>query len=102
MLGPVDRDLPLLHALEQPRLGLRRGAVDLVDQDDVGEHRAGVELEAGGSLVEDVGADQVGGQQIGGALHPRVLGLQRAGEGTGERGLADAGGVLDQHVPIGE
>ena len=56
----------------------------------------------GRALVEDVGADQVGGQQVGGALHPRVLRLQRAGQGTGERGLADAGGVLDQHVPVGE
>ena len=36
----VDRDLALAHRLEQGRLGLRRGAVDLVDEDDVREERA--------------------------------------------------------------
>ena len=36
----ADGDLPLLHGLEQGRLGLGRGPVDLVGQDDVGEDRA--------------------------------------------------------------
>ena len=42
----VDGDRALLHALEQPRLRLGRRAVDLVDEHDVGEDRAGPELEA--------------------------------------------------------
>ena len=37
---PVDRDLALLHRLEQRRLRLRRRAVDLVGEHDVREHRA--------------------------------------------------------------
>jgi hypothetical protein len=37
----VDRDLALGHGLEQGGLGSRRGPVDLVGQDDVGEDRAG-------------------------------------------------------------
>ena len=36
----VDRDLPLGHDLEEGRLGLRRRAVDLVGEEDVGEDRA--------------------------------------------------------------
>ena len=36
----VDGDLALLHRLEQRRLGLRRGPVDLVGEHDVGEQRA--------------------------------------------------------------
>ena len=36
----ADGHLPLLHRLEQRRLGLGRGAVDLVGQHDVGEDRA--------------------------------------------------------------
>ena len=36
----VHGDLCLLHRLEQRRLGLRRCAVDLVDEQDVREHRA--------------------------------------------------------------
>ena len=39
------RHAPFLHRFEQRRLGLRRGAVDLVGQQQVGEDRAGVEHE---------------------------------------------------------
>ena len=41
----LDRHLPLLHRLQQRRLRPRRRAVDLVDQHDVGEDRAGHEPE---------------------------------------------------------
>jgi hypothetical protein len=92
----------LLHALEQARLGLRRGAVHLVHEHDVREHRAGPELEAVLALVVDVRADHVGGQQVGGALDARVLGVQRARERPRQRGLAHARVVLDQNVPLGE
>ena len=98
----VDRHAALLHALEQAGLGLGRGPVDLVDEHDVREDRARVELEARLALVEDVGADHVGGQQVRGALDPGVLGLERARERPGQGRLADAGIVLDQHVPLGE
>ena len=37
----LDRDAVLLHRLEQRGLRLRRRAVDLVGQDDVGEDRPG-------------------------------------------------------------
>ena len=43
--GAVDRHLPLLHRLEQRRLGAGRHAVDLVDQQQVGEDRALVQRE---------------------------------------------------------
>ena len=98
---PVDGDPALLHALEQPRLRLRGGAVYLVDEDDVREDRTGVELETGVSLVEDVGPDDVGREQVHRALHPGVGGVDRAGERAGERRLADPGVVLDQDVALG-
>jgi hypothetical protein len=44
--GAVDGDLPLLHRLQERGLGLGGGAVDLVADHDVGEHAAGLELEA--------------------------------------------------------
>ena len=50
----VDGDLSLLHHLEQRRLRLRRGPVDLVADDDVGEHRARAELELVGVRVVDL------------------------------------------------
>ena len=98
----VHGHLALLHALQQARLRLRRGAVDLVDQDHVGEDRAGTELEARLALVVDLGADDVGGQQVGRALHARELAVDRARQRARERGLADAGVVLDEDVALGE
>ena len=98
----IDRHLALLHALEQPGLGLRRGAVDLVDDHDVGEDRAGPELEPRFALVVDVGADDVGRQQVGRALHARELAVDRPRQRAGERGLADARVVLHQDVTLGE
>ena len=60
-VGPAaGGDVPLLHRLQQGGLGLGRGAVDLVGEDDVGEDRPGDERElaaAGlGIVLEDVGA----------------------------------------------
>jgi hypothetical protein len=92
----------LLHALEQPGLGLGRGAVDLVHEHDVCEDRAGPELEPVLALVEDVRADDVRRQQVGGALDAGVLRVDRAGERAGQGGLADARVVLDQHVALRE
>ena len=98
----VDGDPALLHALEQAGLRLGRRAVDLVDEHDVREDRPGPELEAVLALVEDVDADDVGGQEVGGALHARELEVERPGERASQRRLADAGEVLDEDVPLGE
>jgi hypothetical protein len=62
----------------------------------------GAELEAVLALVVDVRADDVGGQQVGGALDARELEVHRARERAGERRLADAGQVLDEDVALGE
>ena len=45
--------------------------------------------------------DDVGRQQVGRALDARELAVDRAGEGAGQRRLADARVVLDQHVALG-
>src|SRR5262245_47653303 len=45
MIEAADGDLALLHGFEQSGLGLGRSAVDLISQDEVGEDRAGEELE---------------------------------------------------------
>ena len=67
----VDRDLPLGHRLEQRRLRLRRRPVDLVDEQDVGEDRAGAELEVARLLVVDREPGDVGRLQVGRALDAR-------------------------------
>ena len=61
--------LPLLHRLEERGLRLRRRAVDLVGEDDVGEQRPLEEPQLprarGPVLLEHVGADDVGRHQVG-------------------------------------
>jgi len=63
---PLDRDLALLHRLEQRGLGLGRGAVHLVGEQQPGEQGAGPEVELGALLVVDERAGQVRRQQVRG------------------------------------
>ena len=53
MVVPVDRDLALVHRLEQRGLGARARAVDLVGEQDVREDRALPEDELAAALVVD-------------------------------------------------
>ena len=97
----VDRDLTLGHRLEQCRLRLRRRPVDLVDEDDVGEDRAGPELEVPRPLVEDGKARHVRWLEIRRALDPlRDRTVDAAGDGAREHGLGRARHVLEQHVTV--
>ena len=97
----VDRDLALGHRLEQRRLRLRHRPVDLVDEQDVGEHRAGPELEVALLLVEDREPGDVGRLQIGRALDAGELhAFDRARDRACEDRLRRSGHVLEQHVPL--
>ena len=107
----VDGDLLLGHRLEQGRLHLGGGAVDLVNEQHRREHRAAAEGEDVGGGVEDGDAGDVGRQQVGRELHPaeggdaRGVGCfldERATERLGERGLAGARVVLEQDVAVRE
>ena len=98
----VDGRLPLLHALEQRRLGLRRGAVDLVGEDDLGHDRSRPELELLRLLVEDREAGDVGRQQVGRELDAAEGAADALGERLGEHRLADARHVLDQDVSLAQ
>ncbi len=98
----VDGDLPLVHRLEQRGLRLRRGAVDLVGQQEVGEDGARLEFERLGVGVVDGDAEDVAGQHVAGELQAVEAAVDGAGEGVGEGGLAHAGDVLDQQVAARE
>ena len=95
----VDGNAALGHRLEQCGLGSRRGPVDLVGQHDLGEDRAGAELELRGLLVEDRNAGHVGGQQVGRTLDSLERAAHAAGHRAGEHGLGHARHVFQQHVP---
>ncbi len=99
---PADRDLPFLHDLQQRALHLGRGPVDLVGEQQVGEDRSERDLELAGRLVVDAGAEDVGGHQVGGELHPVEVPADRLGQRFHRERLGQAGHALDQDVPAGE
>ena len=98
----IDGDLRFVHGFEQRRLRFRRGAVDFVGQNDVGENRAGLELELLVDLVVDADADHVARQHVGGKLHAVKRAVKRVRQGLGQRGFADAGHIFDQQVAAAE
>ena len=98
----VHRHLALFHGLEQRGLGLGRGAVDLVGEDDLRHDGAGPKLEFQRLLVEDADAGDVAGQHVGRELDAAEGAADAAGDGAGEHRLADAGHVLDQQVAFTE
>ena len=95
-------DLALLHAFEQCRLGARRGAVDLIGQQDVRKHGALDEGEFPGLLRVDLHAGDVRRKQIRRELHAGEIAAERPGQRFGQRRLARAGDVFQQHMPAGK
>ena len=99
----LDRDLALLHRLEQRRLGLRRRAVDLVGQQQVGEHRALAEAErALARLDRSSGRCTSRRHQVGGELHALEVEVERGRDRLHQQRLGHAGHALEQHVAADE
>ena len=94
----LDGHLALLHRLQQRGLGLGRRAVDLVGQQQVGEHRALAEPERALGGLEDHLADHVRRHQVGGELHPLELQVQGSGHGLDQQGLGRARHAFEQDV----
>ena len=96
--GPAAGHAALLHGFEQGRLRLGRGAVDFIGKDDLGEDRAPLELKLAparrGVFHHDVGADHVGGHQVGRELNAAEGKVQRLRERAHEQGLAQPGHTL--------
>jgi hypothetical protein len=99
-VSPEHGHAPLLHGLEQRRLRLGRGAVDLVRQHEVREERPLVEDEHAPAVavLEHGAAGDVAGQQVGRELHAREGELEQGRERLDELGLAQARQALEQHV----
>ena len=102
MRDALDRRLAFLHRLQERRLGLRRRAVDLVGEEEVGEDRPGAELEVAVALVPDRRARDVGRHEIRRELNAREPHAQYPREGARRERLRETGVVLEQDVPVGE
>jgi hypothetical protein len=102
MRHPADRDLPLGHHLEEGRLHLGRGSVDLVRQYDVGEDRAELDVEPLTRGPVDAGADDVGRHEVGRELQPHERAADDGGQRLGSQRLGQAGGALEEAVASGD
>lgn len=97
----ADRNLALGHGFEQRRLHLGRGAVDLVGQHQVMEDRALLEHEGAGLRTVDLGAGDVGGEQVGSELDTVELGFEAFGEVLDGLGLGQSRRAFHQQVAVG-
>ena len=103
LMGVVtDRDLTLLHHLEQRALHLGGRAVDLVREQEVAEHRAELGVEAARVRPEDPRADEVGGHEVGRELQALERAAEHVGDGLDGQRLGQTGNALEQHVPTGQ
>ncbi|MNN59660.1 hypothetical protein D3C81_1747920 [compost metagenome] len=93
-----EGDLAFLHGFEQRGLGFRRGAVDFVGQQQVGENRAFAQLELLGLQVVHRMTGDVAGHQVRGELDAREFTAEAAGEGANQQGLAQPGHTFKQHM----
>ncbi len=98
----LDRDLSLLHRLQQGGLGLRGRPVDLIREEQVGEDRPLPDLELGALLVVEVVARDVRREQVLGELDPAVRQARHLGEHLRERGLRHPGDALHEQVTVGQ
>ena len=102
MARAIDRDLALFHRLEQRSLRPRRHPVDLIDEQQIGEDRALMEGEGARRHVEDVGADDVGGHEVGSALHALELQPHDVGQRPHRQRLRQAGNTFEQRMPAAD
>ncbi len=98
----IDADLAFGHRFQQGALGLGRCPVQFIDQQQLREHRAGMEAETAIAAVEHRDADDVGRQQVAGALDAVEIQPQGLGQGVRQRGLAHARNILDQQMAAGQ
>ena len=96
----------LLHRLQKRGLGLGRCAVDLVGEQQVGEHRALHEAEdvpAGRAvLVQHLGAGDVGRHQVGRELNAAEAEVHHLGERPHEQRLRKTGDASEERMPARE
>ncbi len=96
----VARDLVLLHRLEQSGLRFGRCSVDLIGEEQIGEHRAVAEPEV--AVVIDELAQNVGRHQVRSELHSSRIEVQSGSERLHQQRLGRTRNALEQNVPFGQ
>jgi hypothetical protein len=94
-----------LHRFEESGLGLRRSPVDLIGEEEVGEHGPRPVLEStmpALGLLEDLGPDDVRRHEIRCELHPAEGDPDGGGECLDQLGFPQSGDTFEKDVPLGE
>ena len=97
----IDADLPFEHGLEEGALRPGLCAIDFIGEHDVGENRSLVEDEVGFLRVVYADAQDVGGEDVRGELHPSTGQAGTLGQGCGQGGFAHARDVFDEEMSRG-
>ena len=95
-----NRHLPLLHHFKQRALQLGRRAVDLVGQQQVGEHRTQRGAELAGFLVVNARSHQVGRHQVGRELDALEVAVKGVGQCLDRQRLGQPRHAFDQQMPL--
>ena len=98
-------DLLFLHGLQQRRLRLRRGAIDFIGQQQIGENRAGLKpqrFSAVAVFLHHGRADHVGRHQVRRELDARIFQRHGLRQRAHQHGFPKARRALQQHVPAGQ
>ncbi len=98
----VGRNLRIAHGFEQGALGARRSTIDFVGQHDVAENRAAIVNELAALGMEDAGAGDVAGKQVGGELNAREVARHAFSKRLADERLADARNIFEQSVLAGQ
>ena len=96
----ADRDLPLAHRLEQRRLHLRRRAVDLVGEHEVVEHRPLPKHERAVLRPIDLGAREIGGQQVRRELQAMEVAFDAVAQDLDRARLREPRRAFDEQVAV--
>ena len=87
----ADRDALFLHGFEQRRLRLGRGAIDLIGEDNVGEHRPALKLKnftPRWMVGQHVGAGDISRHKVGRKLNAREAQTQNFAEASHHQSFA--------------
>ena len=95
-----DSDPAFLHGLKQGGLGLGRGPVDLVGEDNVGEEWAGLEDELALAVhfLKDGIPRDISRQEVGSELDALGIQMEDPGETLDEFGFPEAGKTFEKNV----
>ena len=102
MRGAVHGNLMLLHALQQCGLGAWCGTVDLVRQQNLGEHSTLPKDKALLRRIKNADSHQIGRHQIRRKLDAPECRLHGLRQCPCQRGLSRSGNVVKKHVPAAE